>query len=207
MMSCGRCFKWQHIACHDQADSQAGLPKRNWDVEEFICGRCRTKVPSEPSVSHPQQLGQNATNPYLPLQPIAVGPADYTPTSSSQIGTINYPNGAAHKQNPASHLVSQSQPLPAPIAFTHYQPAQRGFSSTQIHQQYNAPTTQRYGSSHAVSPQFSQYPDIGPSGQLPNSYQVSDVLNTYHLTDHVWFPAYATVSSWLECHDSSASSL
>ncbi|KAF8896489.1 hypothetical protein BD779DRAFT_1668267 [Infundibulicybe gibba] len=41
MMSCGHCSKWQHIICHDRADESAGRPKRNWDMVEFVCERCR----------------------------------------------------------------------------------------------------------------------------------------------------------------------
>lgn len=41
MMSCGLCSKWQHIACHDRTDQEAGRRPRNWDVVEFFCLRCR----------------------------------------------------------------------------------------------------------------------------------------------------------------------
>ncbi|KXN84561.1 hypothetical protein AN958_12307 [Leucoagaricus sp. SymC.cos] len=44
MMSCGKCYKWQHIACHDQADERAGRSKRNWNVVEFICQQCRSRM-------------------------------------------------------------------------------------------------------------------------------------------------------------------
>jgi hypothetical protein len=42
-MSCGLCSKWQHIACHDRADQQAGRRRRNWDVVEFFCLQCRAR--------------------------------------------------------------------------------------------------------------------------------------------------------------------
>jgi hypothetical protein len=44
MMSCGSCYKWQHIACHDKATRMAGLPQRDWDSVDFICRSCRTKA-------------------------------------------------------------------------------------------------------------------------------------------------------------------
>jgi len=44
MMSCGKCFKWQHIACHDLTDKRAGRSKRNWDSVEFICLQCRSRM-------------------------------------------------------------------------------------------------------------------------------------------------------------------
>lgn len=44
MMSCGSCFKWQHIACHDKATRMAGFPQRDWDSVDFICRSCRTKT-------------------------------------------------------------------------------------------------------------------------------------------------------------------
>ncbi|KAF8274826.1 hypothetical protein EI94DRAFT_1768633 [Lactarius quietus] len=41
LLCCGKCSKWQHIACHDLADRQAGRPKRDWDREEFIVAPVR----------------------------------------------------------------------------------------------------------------------------------------------------------------------
>jgi hypothetical protein len=73
MMSCGICSKWQHIACHDQADQKAGRRRRNWDVVEFVCLSCRIKQqnaeaayrgPGRPQASH-QQHNQPPMNPYL----------------------------------------------------------------------------------------------------------------------------------------------
>ncbi|KAF8638187.1 hypothetical protein AX17_002384 [Amanita inopinata Kibby_2008] len=45
MMSCGSCFKWHHISCHDKADEDAGLPKRDWDNADFLCKNCNAANP------------------------------------------------------------------------------------------------------------------------------------------------------------------
>lgn len=44
MLCCGSCSQWQHIACHDRADVQAGRPRRNWNHVEFVCHQCQQRA-------------------------------------------------------------------------------------------------------------------------------------------------------------------
>ncbi|KAM6504385.1 hypothetical protein JOM56_001328 [Amanita muscaria] len=45
LMSCGSCFKWQHIACNAKARvTTAGLLQGDWDSTDFVCQSCRTRV-------------------------------------------------------------------------------------------------------------------------------------------------------------------
>lgn len=39
-MQCDTCDRWEHIACHREADKKAGRPRRNFDVEDFHCEDC-----------------------------------------------------------------------------------------------------------------------------------------------------------------------
>ncbi|KAL0579991.1 hypothetical protein V5O48_001994 [Marasmius crinis-equi] len=112
LMSCGKCLKWQHIACHDKADQRAGMPKRNWEEVEFFCRSCRSRMfaasnngggssayghPSNRvQLSHGQPMQQQA---YPPLPPnhhlsLRVPPrnAGSYPISSYNAPNSNYPS-------------------------------------------------------------------------------------------------------------------
>jgi hypothetical protein len=202
MMCCGICCKWQHIACHDRADIQAGRSKRNWDDVEFFCRQCRSRTASNyiaGSYQPQPQMGQSASTSYLTLlppipteatsNPHVHSPANYVVQRSSdnymgaRIHSMPTNGGVTYRQGQLSP-VSYPQPHPQPhhpqppqhyplphttIAFTHYQPQQRGFSSSsQI--PHNSAHTQPFG--QPSSGQFA-YPDVGTNGQLSNSYQVS----------------------------------
>lgn len=127
MMSCESCAKWQHILCHDKADRAAGRRRRDWDAVEFICEKCRrAKIPENPSEtrrSHPQNFSFStsirAGNSYNSQQPTFGGRSynsDSYPTSSPLPSTFSTPMPAVQPSNPT-------------IAFSHYQPQERGFSS------------------------------------------------------------------------------
>ena len=115
LLCCGKCSKWQHIACHDSADRQAGRPKRNWDTEEFTCRTCqartlarRKQVPNGSSYDS----GQTSS-------PYHHQPAGYA-------GQVPY------GQNFTSHPHHARSPYPqhTAITFSHYQPQHRGFTNT-----------------------------------------------------------------------------
>jgi hypothetical protein len=55
LMCCERCNKWQHIRCHDQADFITGRPRRNWELDDFLCSACATKNHSASQGSSSQQ--------------------------------------------------------------------------------------------------------------------------------------------------------
>lgn len=211
MMSCGHCSKWQHIACHDRADQQAGWKPRNWDVVEFFCLKCRGQIQSAMGIGAGQlnrtpylghaYSGRNGVNLYM--GPVGSQPAVPRPTIVNGSGRAhvgehhNIPSppptaGAGvqyhHQQQHQRHVHQhqhQPQPQPQPhplqqhpygattnIAFSHYQPQQRGFSSSPLQQQqYNTSVhTQPYGQ-HTISSSSSQYGQFSTNGSR-QSYQV-----------------------------------
>ncbi|KAJ8072581.1 hypothetical protein PM082_016140 [Marasmius tenuissimus] len=108
LMSCGKCFKWQHIACHDKADQRAGMPKRNWEEVEFFCRQCRSRMFAANSsgaspynyppdrVPVPQSVQQQAypplpANHHLSLRVPPRNTASY-PISSYNAPNANYSN-------------------------------------------------------------------------------------------------------------------
>jgi hypothetical protein len=131
MMSCGSCAKWQHILCHDKADRAAGRRRRDWDTVEFICEKCcRAKIPENPSEtrgSHAQNFSfsssvragssYNSQQPAFGGQSVSSYKPDSYPTSSPLPSTFSTPMPAVQPSNPST------------IAFSHYQPQERGFSS------------------------------------------------------------------------------
>jgi hypothetical protein len=205
MMSCGHCSKWQHIACHDRADQQVGRKRRNWDVVEFFCLKCRGHVQPTMSIG----AGQLSQSPYsghaysdrsgvnVYMGPVGGLPAASRPSivngGSRALGgerhSVSSPPptagaGVQYHQQPQRHGYQhqpqhQSHPIQqhpygatANIAFSHYQPQQRGFSSSPLQQQqYNASGhTQPYGQ-HTISSSSSQYGQFLTNGGR-QSYQV-----------------------------------
>ncbi|KAF5382127.1 hypothetical protein D9615_004192 [Tricholomella constricta] len=197
MMSCGLCSKWQHIACHDHADQQAGRRRRNWDVVEFLCRQCQMKKAAASRSHAPQTHAQTAgmgqqqqpqtRNPYMTPSIASLAQAshymnsNYARAPASMNGSTSYardpqmsnarsavPSTAIPQHQPAHHP-PQHQPYPATISFSHYQPQQRGFSSTT--ESFYGPSnhTQPYGYS-ATHSQYPQYPIMNGGSQ---SYQDS----------------------------------
>lgn len=136
MMSCGICSRWQHIQCHDRADRMAGLPRRNWKSEEFICSRCRATQRVE-YFNHPPTSKQFA------VQNAGRGPSLQAHASSQ----LNLPSSSYHRSS--HYLSSYNTPLSqnhfgrsngqryadaqhpssleGPSIFSHYLPSQHGF--------------------------------------------------------------------------------
>lgn len=137
MMSCGKCFKWQHIACHDLADERAGRAKRNWDVVEFICQQCRSKMFAGTEVSNPafrdprvvHRLSQGVT-----LPPSYHSPPPYQSYISQGYGTAQLPPSAistlyhaangdySHYTQPYGNVRSSSMPDRYPTTGQSYTP-------------------------------------------------------------------------------------
>lgn len=51
VICCDKCEKWQHLACHDNADQIRRLPKRDWSKADFVCSAC-SGVPIPRAVKH-----------------------------------------------------------------------------------------------------------------------------------------------------------
>ncbi|KAF4596441.1 hypothetical protein EYR38_007828 [Pleurotus pulmonarius] len=160
MMSCGSCSKWQHISCHDRADQAAGRSKRNWDDVEFFCYKCRVAK----SHGQPDKSNGNVTSQPIQLSAPYRTNGGYVPKASS--------TAVPAYQVPYSVPNHYAQHTQAPLTFSHYQPEQRVFMPSQMHQPYGSSLThQPYGGTmngHPSSPQTWQPPHPSQlSGPLP----------------------------------------
>jgi len=149
VVSCGVCSRWQHIQCHDRADRTAGRPRRNWNTEDFVCGRCRATQRMQYNSHHPPAgkalppMNVPQVQPYgsyqsiAPLNPHASYPQDHR-SSSHYTSGYKEPTQQSYYVRPTNgHQFSNAQPQypQAPsnhstISFNHYQPAEQGFSSS-----------------------------------------------------------------------------
>lgn len=144
LLCCGKCSKWQHIACHDLADRQAGRPKRDWDREEFICRACQDRgvVKGRPGLNGSGSYDASRTpNPYH---------------HSAYTSPIPY-SSAYPPHAPRSPYQRHTA-----ITFTHYQPQQHGFSSAHaLHAQSMIPaaaaTAATYSQPHYSPSKSTQY--------------------------------------------------
>lgn len=158
MMSCGKCFKWQHIACHDQADERAGRAKRNWDVVEFVCQQCRSQMFSAPGSStqdHHHHQFVNRQN------------ANYVPP--------NHPGPAYHPYFTQGYMTSQSSPPPpqSSAISTLYHAANGRYNYTQpysdsrtsgVPDRYLTSGGQPYISTHLYQPSSISFNHYQPQG-------------------------------------------
>ncbi|KAJ3890976.1 hypothetical protein GG344DRAFT_48286 [Lentinula edodes] len=144
LLCCALCSRWQHISCHDQADLQAGRPRRNWDQDEFICRRCRMDAHNSNQNGTQMQYPQ-AMNMYPSLRSSVPSPYNQVPYGQG----LGLDSGAPHISNgyidaPMTNGsraygttdVRSSQtymdrssagPNSKQILFSHYQPQQHGF--------------------------------------------------------------------------------
>ena len=148
LLCCGKCSKWQHIACHDLADRQAGRPKRNWDTEEFICRACQGRT-----VANGRQVPNGSSHDE------GRTPSPFYHQSSGYAGQ------ALYGQNYPPHHPQPPYPQHAAITFSHYQPQHRGFSTTHssLHAQAvpqgpSSYTQSHYTTTHGLPSKLSQYP-------------------------------------------------
>lgn len=196
LMCCGRCFKWQHIGCHDQRDVIAGRPKRNWDAEDFMCKRCRASGSRASSFSSSQLP--------TPTDLKAVyGPVGTQPYYSSQQSYSHdrYPNGSYYTGGATSGRYSyehqsdiRSSGMPpqsythAPrtpgVTFAHYQPQQGGFSTSRPSYsiQEPVPLTQQTRYPQSTSP-------VTGVSQYPGSFQTHPSPHVQVQPQHRWQPS------------------
>ncbi|KAJ1925560.1 hypothetical protein IWQ60_004498 [Tieghemiomyces parasiticus] len=115
MVACERCDIWQHIACINRADRQAGRPKRDWDHEDFVCQSCCQKRRATPT------LDSSATQ-ALPTEPPMEAPHIATPVNepSSPVAqaTQDIPSPTYRSHQPCSTLGLSTPPASAqsPVA-------------------------------------------------------------------------------------------
>ncbi|KAI0683392.1 hypothetical protein BC835DRAFT_1296068 [Cytidiella melzeri] len=143
MVSCGSCGRWQHITCHDTADHNAGYPKRNWTTHQFLCYRCRAKQiqrlgngrQQHSSAQYPsidgwtQSLSQKAVPQSSHAFPQPATDMGYSqqPVYDNHMGYggSHYP---AHSSTAVMYSRTQQQHPQGAMAFSSYQPEQRGHS-------------------------------------------------------------------------------
>lgn len=191
LLCCGKCSKWQHIACHDAADRKAGHPKRNWDREEFICRACRLGPRRSIGLvngSGRQSAALNGSSSPVSTSYDVAGrtPSPYYPHQSSTAGytgQIPYNGSSQNHPHPSSHPRTPYQQQHSAITFSHYQPQQCGFttntttphSSALPHAQVamsQASSTltpyaqSHYNSAHGSSSKLTQYPNSQASAAL-----------------------------------------
>ncbi|KAJ3734153.1 hypothetical protein DFJ43DRAFT_1130808 [Lentinula guzmanii] len=153
LMSCALCSRWQHISCHDQADLQAGRPRRNWDQVEFICRKCRMNARSS-TQNGVQTQYQQTMNMHPSLHPPAPSPYNQVPYgqglgfNSSGNGYTSVPatnelNGYGTSDVRSSVLAqaqahySNASQNPKQISFSHYQPQQHSFARNGEQRRYH----------------------------------------------------------------------
>ncbi len=139
MVSCGSCNRWQHIACHDLIDQRAGRPRRDWEKQQFFCGRCRQRVLNGGShgnhgvqgySAHQQQYAWQGSRGSIHLQKPGDSYAQSDPRyghRSSVENGVGYPQQQYMPNNSPQVPYARSYPT-AGMSFNHYQPDQRGLS-------------------------------------------------------------------------------
>lgn len=177
LLCCGKCSKWQHIACHDLADRKAGRPKRDWNKEEFICRNCQSgrSLNIVANGSMKQVLNGSSSSAAASSYDAGRTPSPYYHHQTQPPYGQNYP----HPSLPHQQLRPAPYQHHTAITFSHYQPQQRGFisSSTPSHLQPaipQAPTsyTQPHFSTHGSS-KLSQY----PTPQASRGFSLQYALN------------------------------
>ncbi|OCH94876.1 hypothetical protein OBBRIDRAFT_884431 [Obba rivulosa] len=147
MVSCGRCSRWQHIPCHDAADLRQGRPKRNWDIGQFYCSRCRAARTAngylygsphhQPyNASHQYSYPQTSTSLHQKSLP-AVDPYPQVTSDMRSYRQQSVAGSHGYAQQYPQHNGMNSHATPPPtqypnngLTFAHYQPEQRMFSTT-----------------------------------------------------------------------------
>jgi hypothetical protein len=186
MMCCGTCFKWQHILCHDEADRRLGRPKRNWDVEEFVCRACSIQLSHfTPSLiaREPQRTIHGVSPPGQ--RPPAIndsGLSQFIPSQSElpRFLPLHKPRGIPAVR---TDLNQGQEQFPregwfATSAFAPHTPSTSYQTSQQARQSHYRTDGQSFGQ-HPI-PAFHndiQYQDPGPSSRQP-SFQVSNLSAT-----------------------------
>ncbi|KAJ7677324.1 hypothetical protein B0H17DRAFT_1079375 [Mycena rosella] len=194
MLCCGICSQWQHIACHDRADVQAGRPQRNWDHVEFVCRQCQTRrVAAKNSRQHPQHAVPSSYLPQAPLVPsTSYSHYNHAPPPATAYPPREYPtaypmavNGAAAyvQSNMGTSRQVPSYPTTSPANIYRQPPApsprlSAGPSSNahEVQQQYHG----AYDPSPAQFQQLQHQQHIASNanGHRTPAYQVPGLLHT-----------------------------
>jgi hypothetical protein len=187
MLCCSSCSRWQHILCHDNEDIRAGRPKRNWDLEDFVCKRCRaggfqSSVRNANGYRQPIRQGVAQDHRYLRQSQSLYsvqGSAPYMHPPGALLPTSNYrqPYPQAMKgtspHNTGTLAIQQIRPplSQGPITFAHYQPQQHGFSPA------TRPTPNlTYAQPASSRSHLQQYPPVG-NYALPYTPPVCNCLS------------------------------
>jgi hypothetical protein len=138
LLCCGKCSKWQHIACHDLADRKAGRSKRDWDKEEFICRNCQSgrslSIVANGSMRQvPNGSSSSATAAASPYDAGRTPSPYYHHQTSGYAGQLPYGQSYPHPSLPHQQLRPAPYQHHTAITFSHYQPQQRGFTSSSSH--------------------------------------------------------------------------
>lgn len=178
LLCCGKCSRWQHIACHDSADRKAGRPKRDWDKEEFICRACQGRGNANGRLLVPNgssSASYDAGRTPSPYYQQTSGYAGQAPTSYGQNYSLPHHPRPPYQQHTA-------------ITFSHYQPQQRGFTSTHPSSQAmpQTPTTytQPHYNTHGSSPKLMPYPSPYASHSFDSQIVADVFLEPYILEWH-----------------------
>lgn len=194
MMSCGICSKWQHISCHDAADQRTGRPKRNWDIEEFVCQRCRSQATrryDDPPLQPSKHYSDHSAARLHTQLPPSTNHIAYIPTTSATVprtapmyaGTQSYgmsiPNEHRVQDNfrTTTHVPQQQSYQPPPtsaITFAHYQPDPQGFSTRQTYHRDIPSQGQAYQQHQYASP--SSQPRLSAATTTLQPLQVCDLF-------------------------------
>jgi hypothetical protein len=195
MMCCRICSKWQHISCHDGADSFADRAERKWTVEEFICQLCRSRIAlhldinTQPQEDNPNDVAFQAFVPQPRNSVSLTTQIAYTPARIEL--SVPRSSSCEERNNPAvdgnrprkevSHILSSASPtvtsLPHSDAahhgdpFTQHRPHDQSFF--QVPHSYSHVQKQSYTQASTFSsPKYFSYPGLGSSSQ---SLKVSEL--------------------------------
>lgn len=184
MVSCGLCSRWQHIPCHDRADQNAGLPRRNWEVQQFYCSRCKPAA-MQRLTSHGSRSStaehRSRSQPLAQKPHPQVAQYDAYPQSTSDVRysqqQTQYTNGVSYGQQnqhdqpggSSGSLYGQSPRPQGGITFSHYQPQQHGFSRTTWSNGYSS--TDAFNG-RSISQYNQSYHQNGSYSGVQHPYQV-----------------------------------
>jgi hypothetical protein len=174
MLCCGVCSQWQHIACHDRADAQAGRPRRNWDQVEFLCRQCQARrVAAKSSGQYSQHTLSNSYVPPAPMVPsTSYSPYAHGPPATAAHLPRQYPPSYPVTVNGGgtAYTLSRQRPYPTIPPANHHQQVQ--LTPPPPRHSAGPSYAQQYQAAYDRSP--AQFPQITPNvnGHRAVAYQV-----------------------------------
>ncbi|KAF8518471.1 hypothetical protein JB92DRAFT_2902655 [Gautieria morchelliformis] len=174
LMCCERCNKWQHIRCHDQADFIAGRPRRNWELEDFLCTTCAATPRGSSSEQPPQwhhpdpplwsRYGANIGNGVAPMPPQPAPPQPaYNQTSYD---TAPHSNGRTNYASPRAQ-VQPAHSMP-PTHYAHRSQSSAGTTGRSVFPESASPQSRAPAPTPAPAPP--PVPSRAPYMSGPNMY-------------------------------------